>query len=186
VLYGPVLHKTQSLKLNLLLASLTAQAEGYFCSPEERLALLFSLSLSLSLSRSGAAIRWPFACNAGVEQASTYQWSTRGKSLQNHYRNASFTAITILKSVKPKSERWKVCEGSFGCHIRHRFFPSRHERMQFAGVWLLSCSWGVEKHAGSSPPPPILKTPSCTRRMLFLHAAASQGAKCAKVPRTPV
>jgi hypothetical protein len=32
--------------------------------------LLFSLSLSLS--RSGAAIRWPFACNAGVEQASKH------------------------------------------------------------------------------------------------------------------
>jgi hypothetical protein len=36
VLYGPVLHKTQCLKLNLLLASLTAQAEGDFCSPEEK------------------------------------------------------------------------------------------------------------------------------------------------------
>jgi len=68
VLYGPVLHKTQCLKLNLLLASLTAQAEGDFCSPEERLALLHRVFPLPLLSRSGAAIRWPFSCNAGIEQ----------------------------------------------------------------------------------------------------------------------
>lgn len=36
MLYGPVLHKMQFLKLNLLLASLTAQPESYFCSPEKK------------------------------------------------------------------------------------------------------------------------------------------------------
>lgn len=97
VLYGPVLHKTQCLKLNLLLASLTAQAEGDFCSPEERLALLHRVfPLPLPLPQWGRDSLALFMQCRYRARASTYQWSTpRGK--------VSKTTIEMLPSPPSQS-----------------------------------------------------------------------------------
>jgi hypothetical protein len=116
------------------------------------------------------------------KQASTYQWSTRGKECpnsKNHYRNASFTAITILKSVKVKVRMLNVKALSGATSDTVVFAFNAQYCMHSSQVWLLSCS-GRWENMQETTHHPILKTPSC---MLSCSACTQLHRQ---VPRTPV
>jgi hypothetical protein len=138
---------------------------------EPRVALLHRGFPSLAL----------FHANAGVEQA-RISGAARGKVFQTHYRNASFTAITILKCVRSKglnAER----EGSFGCDIRHRFFASNGWSSQvcFHQVAQLQAGVGIWKTCRKA------KQPTTNLKDALMHASRLSCTQLQRqVPRTLV
>jgi hypothetical protein len=130
-------------------ASLTAPAEGIFLLQNLRRCPCIvpivrktqSLVVLSNLSRSGAAIS--LALYAGAEQACIS--GPRGGSWQIRCRNASLTAITILRKYeksRPESWTWRA----FGYPSRTRF---DHGRVQLTGADS-TLQDGVEKHAGNN------------------------------------
>jgi hypothetical protein len=178
----------QFLKLNLLLASLTAQPEGLFLlfrekrwsggnsqlpitSPEWHCSLLHRV-FPLPSPAVGPRFAGPFSCSAGVEQArisgaprGKYQKQLSKCFLHRHH-NLKIREIKSLNAER-RTRNAKALSGAISDTV---FCPSR---TQFAGV-VAQLQAGVGRDAGSNPPPNLK---DALHAYAFLHAAPTPGAK---------